>query len=144
VPTFHRVIHAGLTVRDMDFSATWYQRVLGFKLVRRFDVQPGSPGITRTLLLHPDSGFLIGLYRHEHRSGDEFSPLRTGLDHLALEVSGDAALAAWVDHLDLVGVAHSPIRELGHSRFVSLEDPDGIQLELWRTITPHRPAEHLS
>ena len=33
-----------------------------------------------------------------------------------------------------------PPRELGHSRFVSLEDPDGIQIELWLTITPHRPA----
>jgi hypothetical protein len=24
-----------------------------------------------------------------------------------------------------LGVEHSPIRDLGHSRFVSLEDPDG-------------------
>jgi hypothetical protein len=32
------------------------------------------------------------------------------------------------------------VREIGHSSFVSLEDPDGIQIELWLTITPHRAA----
>jgi len=125
----------------MDLSADWYERVLGFRLVRRIEVSPGESGISRTLLLHPDSGFLIGLYRHEGRSGDRFSPLRTGLDHLALEVAEASELAAWIGHLDALGVGHSPVRELGHSRFISLEDPDGIQLELWLTLTPHRPAQ---
>ena len=29
------------------------------------------------------------------------------------------------------GVAHSPVRVLDLGRFVSFEDPDGIQFELW-------------
>jgi catechol 2,3-dioxygenase-like lactoylglutathione lyase family enzyme len=62
------------------------------------------------------------------------------LDHLALEVADEAELNEWVSELDAMGVARSPIRELGHSRFLSLEDPDGIQLELWLTLVPHRPA----
>jgi glyoxylase I family protein len=138
--SFRRASHVGLTVRDMEVSSQWYQRVLGFKLVKRFDTRAGEGGIPRILLLHPDSGFLVSLCNHPGRSGDLFSPLRTGLDHLALEVGNQADLDEHVSMLDALGVEHSPIRDLRHSRFVSLEDPDGIQLELWLTIVPHRPA----
>jgi hypothetical protein len=31
------------------------------------------------------------------------------------------------------------VRDLGHARFVSFEDPDGIQFELWLTLVPHTP-----
>ncbi len=42
---------------------------------------------------------------------------------------------------DASPLSYSPVRELGHSSFVSLEDPDGVQIELWLTITvaPPRP-----
>ena len=131
-PSFRRALHLGLTVRDRQASAEWYERVLGFQFVKEFEV-----GIPRILLLHPDSGFLVGLYNHPDASKDTFSPLRTGLDHFALEVGRRDQLDAWARHLDSLGVAHSPVRELGHSSFISVEDPDGIQIELWLTITPH-------
>jgi glyoxylase I family protein len=131
----------GLTVRDLDRSAEWYERVLGFKFVRRLEAPPDAEGIPPALLLlHPDSGFLVALCGHRDRSGDRFSPPRTGLDHIAFEISDEDQLAHWIAELDALGVEHSPIRDLGHSRFVSLEDPDGIQLELWVTITPPRPG----
>jgi len=140
--TFDRALHVGLTVRDVEASAEWYRRVLGFRLVKRFAAPTADEtAVTRILLLHPDSGFLIGLYDRADASRERFSPLRTGLDHLAFEVSGEQQLADWVDALNSLGVKHSPIRDLGHSRFVSFEDPDGIQFELWQTIQPHRPIE---
>lgn len=43
----------------------------------------------------------------------------------------EAELEAWTAHLDELGVARSPVRVLDLGRFVSFEDPDGIQLELW-------------
>ena len=138
--SFDRALHVGLTVRDMDASAEWYERVLGFRLVKRFGIQPGEAGIPRVLMLHQHSGFLVGLYNHPDRSGDSFVPTRTALDHIALDVGDEAQLREWTGELDALGVPHSPIRDLGHSRFVSLEDPDGIQLELWVTLVPHRPA----
>lgn len=131
-PSFRRALHVGLTVRDRHASADWYEQVLGFQFVKEFEV-----GIPRILLLHPDSGFLVGLYSHPDASGDTFSPLRTGLDHFALEVERRDDLDTWARHLDSHGVAHSPVRELGHSSFISVEDPDGIQIELWLTMTPH-------
>jgi glyoxylase I family protein len=129
-----------LTVRDMQVSAGWYQRVLGFDFVKEFQVAPGDGGIPRILLLHQPSGFLLSLCGHPSGTGDAFDPRRTGLDHIAFEVAGRAELTAWMAHLDALGVGHSPVRELGHASFVSLEDPDGVQIELWLTITPHRPA----
>ena len=119
----------------MEHSAEWYRRVLGFRLVKKFDT-----GIPRILQVHPDSGFFVSLYNDRERSGDRFDPHRTGLDHLALEVVDGAALEAWMAALDALGIEHSPIRDLGHAWFVSLEDPDGIQIELWRTIIPFRAA----
>jgi glyoxylase I family protein len=140
MPTFTRALHVALTVRDMNVSADWYERVLGFEFVKEFQVRPGEEGIPRILLLHQRSGFLLGLCNHPGRSGDAFDPLRTGLDHIAFEVTDRSELASWMTRLDRLGVDHSPMRELGHSAFVSLEDPDGVQIELWLTITPHRPA----
>jgi glyoxylase I family protein len=130
MPSFSRALHMALTVRDMRASAGWYQRVLGFEFVKEF----------RVLLLHQHSGFLLGLCDHAGRSGDAFDPRRTGLDHIAFEVADRAELTSWMTHLGELGVAHSKVREPGHSCFVSLEDPDGVQIELWLTITPHRPA----
>jgi glyoxylase I family protein len=140
MPSFSRVLHMALTVRDMRVSADWYQRVLGFEFVKEFQVAPGDAGIPRILLLHQRSAFLLGLCDHPGRSGDAFDPRRTGLDHIAFEVADRSELTSWMTHLDELGVAHSPVRELGHSCFVSVADPDGVQIELWLTITPHRPA----
>ncbi len=140
MPTFNRALHMALTVRDMRVSADWYERVLGFDFVKEFQFAPGDAGIPRILLLHQHSGFLLGLCNHAGRTGDSFDPLRTGLDHVAFEVADRAELDSWIARLDHVAVSHSPVRELGHSSFVSLQDPDGVQIELWLTITPHSPA----
>ena len=91
VPSFNRALHMALTVRDMRVSADWYERVLGFDFAREFQVAPGDIGIPRILLLHQQSGFLLGLCDHPGRTGDAFDPLRTGLDHIAFEVADRAA-----------------------------------------------------
>jgi glyoxylase I family protein len=140
LPSFNRVAHIALTVRDLRVSADWYERVLGFDFVKEFQVAPGDAGIPRILLLHEPSGLLLSLCGHLDRIGEAFNPLRTGLDHFALEVTDRAELSSWIAHLDELGIGHSLVRELGHACFVSLEDPDGVQIELWLTIAPHRAA----
>ena len=141
MPDFTRAHHLSLTVRDRRASSDWYQRALGFAFVKDFDISDSEAGIPRILLLHQTSGVLLSLCEHQDRTGDSFDPLRTGLDHVAFEVTGRAELELWLEHLDSLGIEHSPVRELGHASFVSLEDPDGVQIELWLTLTPHRPAE---
>jgi glyoxylase I family protein len=123
------VSHVALTVRDMEASAAWYQRVLGLQELRRYSAEDaGSP---RVLLLEPSSSFVLGLCQPAEGSADAFDFRRTGLDHLAFRVADEAELERWIAHLDELGVPHSPVRVLDLGRFVSFEDPDGIQFELW-------------
>lgn len=129
VPSLAGASHVALTVRDMDASAEWYQRVFGWQVLRRFaDEEAGTP---RVLMLDATTFFVVGLCQPRDGDGSAFDHRRTGLDHFAFRVADEAELARWVAHLDALGVDHSPVRELELGRFVSLEDPDGIQLELW-------------
>jgi catechol 2,3-dioxygenase-like lactoylglutathione lyase family enzyme len=41
----------GLTVRDLDRSAEWYECVLGFKFVRRLEAPPHDENTPSALLL---------------------------------------------------------------------------------------------
>ncbi len=129
MPSLQGPSHIALTVRDLDASTDWYQRVFGWQVLRRYGSD--EAGTPRVLLLDPATFFVLGLCRPEDGSSEAFDHRRTGLDHLALKVSDQAELDAWIAHLDQLGVAHSPVRVLDLGRFVSLEDPDGIQLELW-------------
>lgn len=129
MPSIEGASHIAFTVRDMDASADWYQRVFGLRVLRRLGGD--EAGTPRILLLDPSNLFVVGLCQSADSSGDAFDYRRTGLDHFALEVANDAELDRWIAHLDELGVPHSPVRELDLGRFVSFEDPDGIQLELW-------------
>jgi catechol 2,3-dioxygenase-like lactoylglutathione lyase family enzyme len=131
MPEFSGVAHVAITVDDMERSAAWYGRVLGFERVRRVDEPPGGQRHPRILVRHPSSGVILGIHEPHDRSGDAFDPDRTGLDHLALTVADHDALESWMAFLDDLGVDHSPVRDIGYAEFVSLEDPDGIQLELF-------------
>ncbi|MFL6238481.1 MAG: VOC family protein [Actinomycetes bacterium] len=128
-PSIKGASHVALTVRDMDASAQWYERVFGWQVLRRFGAD--EAGTPRVILYDSVSGFALGLCQPEGGSGDAFDHRRTGLDHFAFSLADEAALVAWIIHLDELGIAHSPVRETELGRFVSFEDPDAIQFELW-------------
>lgn len=130
-PNFSRVAHLAVTVIDMEATAAWWGRVFGAERVTRVDEPPGELRHPRILVRHPGSSLVIGIHEPHDRSGDRFDPDRTGMDHVALAVTERADLDRWIEHLDVLGVAHSPVRDAGYAEFVSLEDPDGIQVELW-------------
>lgn len=129
MPELLGVSHVALTVRDIEKSAEWYQRVFGWIEIGR--LVKGEAISPRILVFDPVSGFALGLTHPDDASGDDFDYRRTGLDHLAFGLKDYEELDRWVAHLDDLGVAHSPVRELDLGKFVSFEDPDGIQLELW-------------
>ncbi|WP_040339501.1 VOC family protein [Candidatus Blastococcus massiliensis] len=129
MPSLAGASHLALTVRDMEASADWYRRVLGLQELRRYGAdEAGSP---RILLLDRASFFVVGLCQYDGSSAGAFDHRRTGLDHFAFKVADEAELDRWIAHLDEQGVPHSPVRVLDLGRFVSFEDPDGIQFELW-------------
>lgn len=130
MPSIAGVSHVAFTVRDMDASAAWYQRVFGWAELRRLTAdEAGSP---RVLLLDSNCFFVVGLCQPEDGADGHFDYRTTGLDHFALLVSDETELARWLTHLEEQGVSASPVRDVGGlGKFVSFEDPDGIQLELW-------------
>ena len=128
-PAIQGASHVAFTVRDMEASAQWYQRVFGWQILRRYGA--GEAGSPRILLLDRSTLFVLGLCQPEDGEGVAFDPRRTGLDHLALKIADGAELDRWATHLDELDITHSPVRVLDLGRFISFEDPDGIQLELW-------------
>ena len=61
----------------------------------------------------------------------QFSPLIPGLDHLSFRVADLAAIDAWANWMDEIGIAHDPVNNNGQSVAVNLRDPDGIALEFY-------------
>lgn len=132
-PSIRGASHVALTVRDMEASAEWYQRVFGWQVLRR--LVAGEAGTPRVLLFDPTSFFAVAVCQPDDGTGDRFDHRRTGLDHLALRVADRAELDRWLAQLADHGVAYSPVRELDLGSFVSFKDPDGIQIELWVDAT---------
>lgn len=133
-PSVSRINHISLTVRDLEASVGWYQRVFGFQ---RF---PGTiPHYEReetgyaVLLIDPSSGVGIGLHTNQGNQGRSFDEAVTGLDHVSFQVEDHAQLERWDEHLTAVGVQHTRIRDLTEGLVYStvvFRDPDNIQLEL--------------
>jgi glyoxylase I family protein len=54
----------------------------------------------------------------------------TGLDHLAFRLESKAELDSAAEHLDTLGIAHEPVKDIGIMYILEFRDPDGIALEL--------------
>lgn len=135
------VHHIRLTVTDIERSRAFYTDVLGFEVA-----VPGPPAADdpnyavlvenlRGGIVLTGAGMLLGLRpanAERISTKDRFDPFRVGLDHLSFRVADRASLEAAAATLDAHGVPHGTIADLSvfGISVLSLEDPDGIQLEL--------------
>lgn len=123
MPTFAGVDHVSLTVTDLDVSQRFYTEVLDFMVV--LDAGYGR------ICIHPRTGFVLGLMRHQEATGRPFTELNTGLDHLGLSASSRDELVEWEDRLRAAGVTFTPIRDMELGYHLNFRDPDGIALEFY-------------
>jgi catechol 2,3-dioxygenase-like lactoylglutathione lyase family enzyme len=134
-PGITGVHHFSVTVRDIEASVAWYQRVfradrvpMQFPHYEREDTGYG------VLLVDTRSGLAIGLHTNTGNDGKEFDEARTGLDHVGFNVASREELDAWTAWLDELGIDHSGVRT-GDQPFpfatLVFRDPDNIQLELF-------------
>jgi glyoxylase I family protein len=124
--------HLGLTVRDAEASATWYETVLGFRRVGRFDAPDGAR--SKVFLRHDGLRVRLGLTQHSDADRAPFNETRIGLDHLAFAVADRARLDEWAERLTAAGVPHSPVapaNSIPGAAVLVLRDPDNIQRELF-------------
>ena len=124
------VHHLNFTVRDIRASMVWYQELLG--LAWTFEREDKERGWLKAGLRDPVSGIRINFTQHLAGSNDAFSEFRTGLDHIAIQVSGGrAGLQEWQRRLAEHGVEHSEIKSGDVGELITFRDPDNIQLELY-------------
>lgn len=112
MPAFPSVAHVAVTVTDLDRSTAWYSALLGSDPVLDEDEEAGDFHHTVFVL---NGGQLFGLHTHPAGVGDEFDPLRTGLDHVAFACADRASLRTWADHLDSLGVTHGGIKDASYA-----------------------------
>ena len=126
------VAHVRLTVTDIGRSREFYESVFGWPVL--LEVPDDADDATRERLsflfggvLYDIGEALIGL---RPVADDSFDEDRVGLDHLCLRVASKSELDSAADHLDGLGVAHEPVKDIGHGYILEFRDPDFIALEL--------------
>jgi lactoylglutathione lyase len=119
--------YAGIRVKDLEASVSFYTKVLGMK-----DLGRGTVGSTKgqtASLATEDGGFVLELNHYE--KGSLFATeyvVGEGLDHLAFQVEDlDQALA------EAKKAGHPVVLDMKGttSRWAYIEDPNGIWIELF-------------
>lgn len=130
--TSSSIAHVRLTVTDIERSRQFYESVFGWPVL--FEVPDNATEVTRKQLsflfggvIYDLGGTLLGL---RPVASDRFDEDRTGLDHIAFRIATKGELDSAAAHLDELGVAHEPVKDIGPSYILQFRDPDNIALEL--------------
>ena len=130
--------HIGLTVADVDRSARWYEDVLGFTAVGRYQ-EVGERGLRKMVFMTcPGLATAFGFVSHQSSAGAAFDETVAGLDHLSFRLADIEELDDWVQRLQHWKVeyslpADSTLRP--GAKVLVFRDPDNIQLELYALST---------
>ncbi|ULE31576.1 VOC family protein [Mycobacterium sp. IDR2000157661] len=126
------VAHVRLTVTDIERSRRFYESVFGWAIL--FELPEGADEATRETLgflhggvIYDLGGALLGL---RPVADDRFDENRVGLDHLAFRLGTKSEIEAAATHLDGLGIAHEPMKDIGPAYILEFRDPDNIALEL--------------
>ena len=116
-PGITGIHHFSVTVRDIEASVAWYQRVfradrvpMKFPHYEREDTGYG------VLLVEPRSGLAIGLHTNTGNDGEQFDEACTGLDHVGFNVASREDLEAWTAWLETSLASITPASELATNR----------------------------
>lgn len=126
------IAHVRLTVTDIERSRQFYESVFGWPVL--LEVPDNADEATRNQLsflfggvIYDLGGTLLGL---RPVAADRFDEDRVGLDHIAFRLTSRDELDSAAAHLDELGVAHEPVKDIGPSYILEFRDPDNIALEL--------------
>ncbi len=124
---FPAITHVAVTVRDLDVSTAWYERL--FDTTPALDEDAGG-FYHRVYAL--GGGMLFGLHTHPAGSGGAtFDVLSPGLDHVAFGCADRAELERWQAKLDELGIEHGDIVDAHYGSGLAFKDPDGTALEFF-------------
>lgn len=126
------IAHVRLTVTDIERSRQFYESVFDWPVL--IEPPANADEATRRRLgflfggvIYDMGGALLGL---RPVADDRFDENRCGLDHIAFRVGSKNELDTAAEHLDEIGIAHEPVKDIGPSYILEFRDPDNIALEL--------------
>lgn len=119
------VHHIALRSADFERSRKFYTETLGFQVVKEV------PGLF--LFLAGGTAFGVRGPGEASSEGDQFSPFRVGLDHVALACEDEAELERVAAALQEAGVENTGVKldETLGKRYVAFKDPDRIAWEFY-------------
>ena len=124
-PNLKGLHHIKLPVADLDTSLAWYQRVFGATHSEQFDHYDGA-GVRYAVILE-----LPGLDTPvELRWAPHAAAVIAGYDPVSFVAGTSEDLTNWLEHLDSLGVDHSPVITALAGQLLIFRDPDGTFLRL--------------
>ncbi len=127
MPEFPTIAHVAVTVRDLNTSVPWYERLFDAKPVLDEDTGP-----FRHVVWLLGGQTLFGVHEFpDPVQGSSFDERQVGLDHVAFTCADRGELEQWQGRLGELGIAHGGIVDAGYGSGLSFRDPDGIALEFF-------------
>lgn len=123
----NKVHHIAVICSDYQRSLDFYTQVLGFRILAEHYRKERQSYKTDLAL---GDEYVIELFSFPSPPRRATHPEATGLRHLAFEVEN---LKGEVRELNRLGIAHEEVRtdEFTGKRFLFLQDPDGLPIELY-------------
>jgi catechol 2,3-dioxygenase-like lactoylglutathione lyase family enzyme len=129
VPQLAGVHHLKLPVRDLQRSAAWYERTLGYTPVMEFVEQGQLMGL---VLNHPNGGPQLALRLDPQRAESS-----AGFDYFSIGVPTHDALDILAARLDRLGEAHAGVHQTPVGWILPmLHDPDGHEVRFYTIERP--------
>ena len=134
----HGVSHIGLSTLDLDATRTFYERVLGFRLVTIEEIDLEEGGCIRHAFFDCGDGELLGFMeprRIEAVPAEYDTGINRGLGvpdwfyHLAFDAGSVEELHAKRSELIAKGVKVTPIVDHDWILSIYFQDPNGLLLE---------------
>jgi len=129
-----KVLHAGISVNDMEESIDWYRRVLGFQLVKDDGF---VPFLEARICFMERNGFQLELFQYrdpiplpEDRKLPNTDLRTIGTKHIAFSVTGMAELRKHLMEND-VRIVHETCMNGDSVMFI--QDCSGVLIELIET-----------
>lgn len=135
MPIFGGVSHVSFSVRDCQKTAAWWREVFDLRPLMTLEEETW-----RAVLLELPDGNAIEFQQHDANAGETFDPVRTGFDHMGLEVANRDELVEWQTHFERRGVTHTPIVDRDYGSVLTFKDPDLIQFEMFYLSPEMQPT----
>ncbi|TLF81176.1 VOC family protein [Nocardia cyriacigeorgica] len=124
MPDLAGIHHVKIPVSDLPRSVRWYREVFGFRPTMQF--ADSSDDVVRGVV-----GDIPGLGMVALRENPEAAAGCKGFDPVGYAVNDRPDLEQWAEHLDGLGITHSPVIDASIGWILVFNDPDGLEIHMY-------------